>query len=143
MRGPKDRITSARGAEDLLHQVFEAWNARDIASMLTYFCDDLVFVEHAGEGGAHFKVRHGAKAFGDYLQSYLDVADCVSTLQYLTFDGIYVRTVIGFTVFHRAKKLNFEGRFRQVIRLRDGLISHLDEYHDVDASTSFWDLTGD
>jgi ketosteroid isomerase-like protein len=136
-------IETAEEAEDLLHRVFDAWNAGDIATMLTYFCDDLVFVEHAGEGGTKYKVRHGAKAFGDYLQTYLDVADCTSVLNFLTYDGIYVRTVIGFSMVHRAKGVKHTGRFRQVIRLRGDRISHLDEYHDVDASSSFWDLTGD
>lgn len=134
-------VDTKQDAEELMERVFDAWNARDIAGMLTHFCDDLVFVEHAGDGGTGYKVRHGAKAFGDYLQTYLDVADCVSTVNFLTFDGIYVRTVIGFSVYHREKKLKFVGRFRQVIRLRDGCISHLDEYHDVDASASFWELT--
>jgi len=128
-------------AERLMEAVFDAWNTPDVPKMLTYFCDDLVFVEHAGPGGSSYKVRHGSKTFGDYLQTYLDVADCVSTLNFLTFDGIYIRTVIGFSVFHREKKMRYVGRFRQVIQLRDCLISHLDEYHDVDASSSFWQLT--
>ncbi len=133
-------VRTKEDAEALMEHVFDAWNARDIPSMLTYFCDDLVFVEHAGEGGTGFKVRHGANAFGDYLQTYLDVADCVSVVNFLTFDGIYVRTVIGFSVVHRAKKMKFVGRFRQVIRLRGNRISHLDEYHDVDASATFWEM---
>lgn len=136
-------VETQEDASDLMERVFDAWNARNIPLMLRYFCDDLVFVEHAGSGGKTYKVRHTSKAFGDYLQTYLDVADCVSTLNFLTYDGIYIRTVIGFSVFHRAKKMKYVGRFRQVIRLRDGLISHLDEYHDVDEATSFWSLTGD
>lgn len=130
-------------AEALLLDVFEAWNARDIPTMLRYFCDDLVFVEHSGEGGKHFRVRHGAKAFGDYLQTYLDVADCVSTLKFLTWDGIYIRTVIDFQVRHRSTGHDFEGSFRQVIRLRQGRISHLDEYHDVDQAGAFWGMIGE
>lgn len=133
-------IATTHEAEALLERVFDAWNARDVDRMLRHFTDDLVFVEHAGPGGEKYKVRHGSRAFGDYLQTYLDVADCVSTLTYLAFDGIYVRTVINFSVVHRAKQLKYVGRFRQVIRLRGDLISHLDEYHDVDASTSFWGL---
>lgn len=133
-------VRTTEDAEVLMEHVFDAWNARDIPSMLSYFCDDLVFVEHAGKGGTSFKVRHGARAFGDYLQTYLDVADCVSAVHFLTFDGIYIRTVIGFSVSHRAKNMKFVGRFRQVMRLRDDRISHLDEYHDVDASASFWEM---
>jgi ketosteroid isomerase-like protein len=135
-------VTTLDDAERLMEAVFDAWNAGDIPRMLTYFCDDLVFVEHAGSGGTSYKVRHGSQTFGDYLQTYLDVADCVSAVNFLTFDGIYIRTVIGFSVFHRGEKLSHVGRFRQVIRLRGGLISHLDEYHDVDASATFWQLTG-
>lgn len=134
-------VETKEDAEALLERVFDAWNARDISRMLRDFTDDLMFVEHAGSGGTSFKVRHGAKAFGDYLQTYLDVADCVSAVNFLTFDGIYIRTVIGFSVVHRATQLKYVGRFRQVIRLRDGLISHLDEYHDIDASASFWKMT--
>lgn len=133
-------VETKQDAEELMERIFDAWNARDIPLMLTYFCDDLVFVEHAGKGGSGFKVRHGSKTFGDYLQTYLDVADCVSAVNFLSFDGIYIRTVIGFSVVHRANQLRLVGRFRQVIRLRDGRISQLDEYHDVDASASFWDL---
>lgn len=127
----------------MMEDVFAAWNARDVPAMLRFFCDDLVFVEHAGDGGKSYKVRHGAKAFGDYLQTYLDVADCVSTLKFLTWDGIYMRTIIAFAVHHYATGLDYEGKFRQVIRVRDGRISHLDEYHDVDGSGRFWDLVGD
>ena len=133
-------VETKQDADELMERIFDAWNARDIPLMLTYFCDDLVFVEHAGKGGSGFKVRHGSKAFGDYLQTYLDVADCVSAVNFLSFDGIYIRTVIGFSVIHRANSLKLVGRFRQVIRLRDGCISQLDEYHDVDASASFWEL---
>ncbi|MDO9384764.1 MAG: nuclear transport factor 2 family protein [Hyphomicrobiaceae bacterium] len=136
-------VETKQDAEELMERIFDAWNARDIASMLTFFCDDLVFVEHAGKGGASYKVRHGAQAFGDYLQTYLDVADCVSAVNFLSFDGIYIRTVIGFSVIHRANNLKLVGRFRQVISLRDGRISKLDEYHDVDASASFWEMADD
>lgn len=127
-------------AVELMQCVFHAWNARDIDTMLHYFCDDLVFVEHAGKGGTKFKVRHGSRTFGDYLQTYLDVADCVSKIHHLDYDGIYIRSVINFDVVHRQSGLAFDGSFRQVIRLRGDLISHLDEYHDVDASASFWNL---
>lgn len=136
-------IATQQDAEEFMERIFDAWNARDIEGMLRYFADDLIFVEHAGEGGAAYKVRHGARAFGDYLQTYLDVADCVSSMRHLTYDGNYIRTVIGFVLKHRVKKLKLEGRFRQVIRLRDGFISHLDEYHDVDAAVSYWKLTED
>jgi ketosteroid isomerase-like protein len=137
------QVLAQTEAEELMDRVFDAWNARNIPKMLTYFCDDLIFVEHAGEGGTGFKVHHGASAFGEYLQTYLDVADCVSTVNFLTYDGIHIRTVIGFAVVHRKTNLKLVGRFRQVIRLRDGLISHLDEYHDLDASASFWKLTNE
>lgn len=133
-------IATAHEAEALLERVFDAWNARDVDLMLRDFTDDLVFVEHAGPGGEKYRVRRGARAFGDYLQTYLDVADCASSLNYLAYDGIYIRTVVDFSLVLRAKQLKYVGRFRQVIRLRGDLISHLDEYHDVDASASFWGL---
>jgi ketosteroid isomerase-like protein len=129
--------------ETVLEAVFEAWNARDIPTMLQHFAGDLVFVEHAGPGGRSYKVRHGAPAFGGYLQTYLDVADCVSTMNHLAWDGIYARTVIAFSLHHRATRLRHVGRFRQVIRFRGRLVSHLDEYHDVDAASSFWGMIGD
>lgn len=133
-------VQTTEEARQLLTAVFDDWNKRDVGSMLQYFCDDLVFVEHAGDDADKYKVRHGRRAFGDYLQSYLDVADCHSQINLLTWDGIYIRTFIDFTVTLHANGRELEGKFRQVIRLRDGRISHLDEYHDVAGARAFWGL---
>lgn len=131
-------IVTKADAEALMESVYDAWNVPDIPRMLRHFCDDLVFIEQTGEGGEHYRVYNGSAALGDYLKSYLDVADVPAHIEFLTFDGIYIRTVIAFTMIDRLDGHTYTGTFRQVIQLRGDRISRLETFHDVATATAFW-----
>jgi len=133
----------ARG--EVVKASLEAWGRRDIEQSLSYMDDDVVFTFNAGEGQLQLAgTCQGKDQVRPRLQEILDLFDFQAlVVESLRDDGEAIRTSMLFYYRHKASGLTVEGRYRQVMRVENGRIVRVDEYHDAAAVEAFMRMAAD
>ena len=121
-----------------------AWAAGDIAAALAYLAEDAVYDLHvsrellpaggqtSGRDNIGMMLRKARADFEFILYRPLKLAAAGDT----------VRFQVEFMFRHRASGEVLSGRLRQVIKVKDGLITRIDEFHDRAKVEAFLRLVG-
>jgi ketosteroid isomerase-like protein len=120
------------------------WAAGDIAAALSYVAEDAVYELHiSGELVSSGGVTEGRDNIGAVLRKLRAEFEYILYRPFpLNSDGESVRFQVEFMYRHRASGEVLTGRFRQVVRVRDGAIARVDEYHDRAKVEAFMRLVG-
>ncbi|WP_295556953.1 nuclear transport factor 2 family protein [uncultured Hyphomicrobium sp.] len=128
-------------ARELIEGSHEAWRRGDLEWLLAQYADDMEYWCNAGDpSGGPVEIK-GKAAFGETLAAVLRTTHCISHILSFDFDGVRGRTKAHYRLERRGTPVVLEGKYRQVISYKAGLISRLEEYHDAGRLTAFWQLT--
>ncbi len=127
-------IRSLAGAKpiDTVRRFYEAWIPGDIDSAIRFVAEDAVYnlyiseelLPVAGQTIGRANIEAGLRLVREQFEYLL------YRPMELIADGEDVRHRVEFMYRHRASGEMLSGRFRIIIRVRDGLIVRCDEYHD-------------
>lgn len=131
-------------AEEIVRSCARAWAVQDLEGTLAYMSEDCVYNLHLPPDLFAFAGRHEGKsavrrALGGILESFTVIAFALDWVQ-VRDDAVHSQSVYFFR--HKASGQELDGRFRLVWRICDGLIVHIDEYHDVARLRAFIDMIG-
>jgi len=122
----------------------EAWVANDVDAAMTWVAEDAVYALYiSGE-----LLPAGGETVGrDNIAAALrKIRECFDYLLYrplhLHAKGDVVRYQVEFMYRHRPSGETLSGRFRMVMRVKDGLLIRADEYHDRPKVEAFMRLFG-
>lgn len=117
---------------DIVAAFNAAWAAGDITAALEFVAEDAVYELHVSDvlircGG----VANGRDNIGTVLTQFRAKFEYILYRPLtLVCDGDTVRFQVEFMYRHCASGEMLSGRFRHVMRVKDGLIVRTDEYHD-------------
>jgi ketosteroid isomerase-like protein len=145
--GPSARertLPHAAAPRDIVADFNAAWAAGDIEGALAFIAEDAVYELH---------ISGDVLPFGGVTAGRANIAAALhqirSQFEYILYrplrnsaDGDTVRFQVEFMYRHRASGEVLSGRFRMVMRTRDGLIVRADEYHDRAKVEAFMRLVG-
>ncbi len=128
--------------ETALCGIWACWQVRGRTQFLTYFSADVEYALYIPQDTVPFGgVTVGKAAFSDRLQTILD------QFEILNYEAVFLgatedtaRGIVRFNYRHRATGECIDGMMRHVIKLQDGLIVRIEEYHDVDRVRAFMRL---
>ena len=122
----------------------EAWAVKDVDTAMACVAEDAVYALYiSGE-----LLPTGGETVGrDNIQAaLLKIRECFEYLLYrplhLHAKGDVVRYQVEFMYRHRQSGETLSGRFRMVMRVKDGLLIRADEYHDRPKVEAFMRLFG-
>lgn len=108
--------------------------------MLAYYSPDIVYTCNAEPSGMHPVSYTGRDAMRGFLAPLLDLAESVSVVEALQFDGVTARATVECYIKHYGTGIVLSSQYRQVIRFRDSLVFRLEEFHDAAKLATFWKL---
>jgi ketosteroid isomerase-like protein len=120
----------------------KCWIAQDVELTVAHAADDVVYALHISKEALPFGGEtHGKERIRGVL--YAILAD----FDYLKYEPVIlgaqddmVRVQVSFIYHHRRTGEDLVGSKRLVIKLRDGLIARVDEYHDAALVEAFMRL---
>ena len=104
------------------------------------YCDDIRYTCNIGPTGTQSFVAVGRKAMLDFLLPVLDVTESMSVVESFAFRNEEARATVACFVKHKATGHVLSGKYRQVVRFRDGGIAQIDEFHDAARIAAFCKL---
>ena len=132
--------TDALRARVLVDAAHLAWGNRDMEALMACYCDDIRYTCNIGPTGTEPFVAVGKKAMLDFLLPVLDVTESMSVVESFAFRNEAARATVACFVKHKATGHVLSGKYRQVVRFRDGGIAQIDEFHDAARIAAFWKL---
>lgn len=126
-------------ARAVVEATYEAWAARDLERTLHYCADDIAFNMHVPQEILPFGgVARGKAELRPRLQAILDGFDTLAFApDPISIDGDRARAQVLYYHRHKPSGEVIDGRMRHLMRIADGKIAHLDEYHDVARIAAF------
>ncbi len=114
--------------QELLNEMFDAYNAHDVDAVLEFFAEDAIF-DHAIGSDVHGQRFEGKAAIRDI---FARAFDSVESLHYQPIDARFVGDK-AYCEQHRTSKLK-TGEFSDlliidILTFRDGLFVHKDTYY--------------
>ena len=125
-----------------LEGIWAAWRVGNKAATLAWLADDAMYAQHipadvVPSGG----MAIGKRAVSDRLQTLLDLFETIDYDGTVTgVDGPTARGQVAFRFRHRVTGHEIEATMRMIIKVRNGLIVTLDEFHDVERIRAFMAL---
>ncbi len=120
------------GPLEVVSKFNSAWQAGDIEGALALVADDAVYELHVSKEvlpfGGETVGRVGIAAVVDRIRADWDYI--LYRPLVLAGHGEIVRFQVEFMYRHRASGDVLSGRFRMVMKVENGLITRVDEYHD-------------
>ncbi len=128
-------------AKTVIGRLYAAWKARDLANVLAYLSDDVVFVLHVPAtalpiGGE----TKGKAAVGAALHTLLDAYDFLSYEPgAVTGDDRRCKAEVHFRYRQKATGEVIDSRMLHSWVVEAGRITRLDEWHDLKSVQTFFD----
>lgn len=133
-------ILNAHTAREILDATHAAWSRGDVATMSSWFVDDMTYWSNTGSQDGSPLVIHGRAAHAAMLQSIASVAESVSVTEHFQFSHGIGRAQVECYIRHKQTGHVLSGTFRQIVTYRGDRILRLDEYHDAAKMAAFWRL---
>jgi ketosteroid isomerase-like protein len=120
----------------------QSWMAQDVEMTVAHAADDVVYALHISNEALPFGGEtHGKERIKGVLYAILADFDY---LKYepviLSVRGDVVRVQVSYVYHHRRTGEDLVGSKRLVIKLKDGLVTRVDEYHDAALVEAFMRL---
>ena len=135
-------VKVAAGQPYVLRAVWAAWRARDIAGVLALAADDVFYPFYVPHDVLPFGGETvGKAALADRLRMRIDMFDILNYKGIVTgTDGVTVRGHVTYHFRHRFTGEDNAGTMRQVVQVRDGLVSTFKTYVDADGVRAFMSM---
>lgn len=126
----------------LMEAAYAAWAARDLATTLAAFADDVVFVIHLPpEVAPFFGEARGKEHLRRSLQTIIDEFDFLEYVPVsITAEGEHLHSRIRFRYRHKATGLEYDGTMSHVWRVEGARIVRFEEFHDAERVRTFFAL---
>lgn len=126
----------------VMQAAWSAWAEGDLPNLLSWFKADIVWALHLPREVVPYGGDNcGRAAVADALAA---VSEQFETVSYqpilLSQDGAVVRGQVRYCYRHRVTGEVLEGVSRHVCTITDGLVSRIEEFHDVDRVRAFMQL---
>lgn len=134
MSAPVDTIAIENQTRQTYRQAVSAWVDRDLEATLSFISDDVVHVlqTDAACGPAAALSTTGKAGLRDRLEAILDAFYCAAMVtDVLKVDGTKARASLKIIYIHVATGERLVTKLRLYVEVRDGLIRHMEEYHDA------------
>ena len=129
----------AERARELLYALHDAWNARDLERLISYYVDEMTHWSNVGGPDCGALSIIGKDAFRAYLEA-TSVMESISVPHNFRFAGGLGRASVEFYVRDSKTGHRHTGTYRQVVSYRDDKILRIETYHDAKALTAYCEL---
>lgn len=129
-------------AGDIVRNLWIDWAARDKTALLSRMADNAILAIYIPEDVLPFGGETVGKAsISDRTQTILDQFHTVHySGEIVKIEGDVVVGRVEYQFRHKITGEEIDGVMRHVIEVRDGLIVHLKEYHDIERIRAFMRL---
>lgn len=131
---------TGREAEAILRKAHLAWTEGDIDGTLACYSDDLTYVCNTGAVDGGPLTISGKPQFRDFLLPVMETVASWTAVSQFKFDGQIGRALIECHLHHRKTGLSLVGTYSQIATFKRGMLSRMEELHDVSRMVSFWRL---
>lgn len=129
-------------ASETVETFYRAWMARDVDACLALCTSSVHLSQHYVHPDLPFTgTTIGTRSFGERLRLIFAAWTFDKADRTLLFaDATTVRVTIAVVLHHHATGERFDGSFRHIWVVRDGLITQCEEYIDLQRMTAFMAL---